>query len=89
MFTALVTEMEASTREKLFFNFRSILTPQQLSEQKQSIIAKFRKRNNPSEDDAPMLSDEFRNSGNNTEEEPVVSASKTNDRNRAHDQPDV
>jgi len=51
MFTALVTSMEESVQQKLFFDFKRILSAQELAARQQEEIRRFRKRNNPSEDD--------------------------------------
>ena len=64
-FTTLIEKLEPETRSKIFFSFRRILGPEALIEHNRRVREKFRKRNNPSEEDQPMLSEIVSSQSNN------------------------
>ena len=63
-FTILIDNLEEETRQKLFFSFTRILTPEKLAQHKAEAKEKFRKRNNPSEEDAPVMVEMVSSQGN-------------------------
>ena len=63
-FTILLDNLEEETRQKLFFSFTSILTPEKLAQHNAEVKEKFRKRNNPSEEDAPVMVEIVSSQGN-------------------------
>ena len=63
-FTILIDRLDEVTRQKLFFSFTRILRPEQLARYNQEAMDKFRKRNNPSDEDAPVLVEEVSSVGN-------------------------
>jgi len=58
MFTALVSspKMSDPIRQRLFFSFKKVLTPRSLIKKQREDLAKFHRRNNPDEDDEPLMS---------------------------------
>ena len=57
-FRSIVDKLDEDIRQKLFFNFMSILSPQKLGEAQQEILDSFRKRNNPDEEDEPLMDED-------------------------------
>ena len=67
-FTILLDNLEEETRQKLFFSFTRILTPEKLAKHNAEAKEKFRKRNNPSEEDAPVMVEIVSSQGNQIKE---------------------
>ena len=67
-FTILLDNLEEETRQKLFFSFTRILTPEKLAQHNAEAKEKFRKRNNPSEEDAPVMVEMVSSQGNQIKE---------------------